>query len=280
MKLHTEDEIKKIYNCKTKLTIINTIINIYCAKSYLNHNLWMLLQISDILKEIEANTRKSQEIVLLLCKLVSIIKLNKSSTIEIEKEDLQTLLFYTYSVSSNIGFIKELVDDTTYNYLGILHDNLRDGKNLNQSLGIVQKIIETSTSRELDGYDCMFLFLLNIIDILEFRSSIKKYINICKDIFYYRLKKKDRPLRVNLIYYSIIILISKKISNKQLVGNKNNDYLNITPLIDNDCIHEMNFLREQNKNNIVYKKIHVHNHNHNHNYNENMGILNLEVLKK
>jgi hypothetical protein len=275
MKLITEDEIKKIYNYKTKLSIINTIINIYCAKSYINHNLWMLLQMSDILKDIEANTRKSQEIVLSLCKLVSIIKLNKSEIITIEKEDLQTLLFYTYSVSTNLEFIKELVDDTTYNYLGILYENLRDGKNMNQSLAIVQKIIETSTSKEFDGYDCIFLFLLNIIDILEFRSSIKKYINICKDIFYYRLKKKDRHLRVNLIYYSIIILISKKISNKSLVVKKN-DYLNIMPLIDNECIHEMNFLREKNKNNTVCKKINVHNYNHN----NNIGILNLEVLKK
>ena len=275
MKLITEDEIKKIYNCKTKLTIINTIINIYCAKSYINHNLWMLLQISDILKDIEANTRKSQEIVASLCKLVSVIKINKTTTITIEKEDLQTLLFHTYSVSSNLGFIRELVDEATYNYLGILYDNLRDGKNMNQSLAIVEKIIETSTSKELDGYDCMFLFLLNIIDMLEFRSSIKKYCNVCKDIFYYRLKKKDRPLRVNLIYFTIIILISKKISNKQLVG-KSTDYLNIMPAINMDHINEMNFLREQSRNNIVLKKINVRNYNQN----DNIGILNLEVIKK
>lgn len=166
------------------------------------------------------------------------------------QQNLEHLLYSLVSVSPDIVFMRDYVDDTTYSYLGILYNNISSPTNPHvnphQSLAIVEKIISINSTRELDGYDIMFLFLLKLP---ELNPEIKQYIELSKDIFYYRLRKKDRPIRVNIIYFSIYVLISKKVKNIALAANSSNntEYLNVVPKIDQNQLNEMDYLRARNR---------------------------------
>lgn len=268
MELLTEEEIEKTYNSKTKISIITSIVNTYIYTTYLTRNVWMLTQISELLQDVESNAGKSLKIVKSLCKLVSYIKMNKPLKFSISRDNqqnLEHLLYSLVSVSPDIVCMRDYVDDTTYSYLGILYNNINAAAaaaevantvspsphvSPHPSLAIVEKIISINSTRELDGYDIMFLFLLKLIEIKEdIDSEIKQYIELSKDIFYYRLRKKDRPIRVNIIYFSIYVLISKKVKNIALVANSSNntEYLNVVPKIDQNQLNEMDYLRARNR---------------------------------
>ena len=257
--LLTEEEIEKTYNSKTKISIITSIVNTYIYKTYLTRNVWMLTQISELLQEVETNAGKSLKIVKSLCTLVSYIKMNKPLEFAISHDNQQNLDHLVYSlvsVSPDIVFMRDYVDDTTYSYLGILYNNISAANatsNPHLSLAIVEKIILINSTRELDGYDIMFLFLLKVIEIkVDIDSKIKQYIELSKDIFYYRLRKKDRPIRVNIIYFSIYVLISKKVKSTALAATNatsaaNTEYLNVVPTIDHNQLNEMDYLRARNR---------------------------------
>ena len=270
--LLTEEEIEKTYNSKTKISIITSIVNTYIYKTYLTRNVWMLTQISELLQEVETNAGKSLKIVKSLCTLVSYIKMNKPLEFAISHDNQQNLDHLVYSlvsVSPDIAFMRDYVDDTTYSYLGILYNNIsatasatsnatasatsNATANPHLSLAIVEKIILINSTRELDGYDIMFLFLLKVIEIkVDIDSKIKQYIELSKDIFYYRLRKKDRPIRVNIIYFSIYVLISKKVKSIALAATNatsaaNTEYLNVVPTIDYNQLNEMDYLRARNR---------------------------------
>jgi hypothetical protein len=261
MELLTEEEIEKTYNSKTKMSIITSIVNTYIHKTYLTRNVWMLTQISELLQEVETNAGKSLKIVKSLCTLVSYIKMNKPLEFAIShdnQQNLDHLLYSLVSVSPDIVFMRDYVDDTTYSYLGILYNNISaslptNSTSLHASLSIVEKIISINSTRELDGYDIMFLFLLKVIEVkADIDSKIKQYIELSKDIFYYRLRKKDRPIRVNIIYFSIYVLISKKVKNTALAATNatnasNTEYLNVVPKIDHNQLNEMDYLRARNR---------------------------------
>jgi len=258
IELLTEEEIEKTYNSKTKISIITSIVNTYIYKTYLTRNVWMLTQISDLLQEVESNAGKSQKIVKSLCTLVSYIKMNKPLEFSISydnHQNLEHLIYSLVSVSPDIVFMRDYVDDTTYSYLGILYNNINSAVLVgpHQSLAIVEKIISINSTRELDGYDIMFLFLLKLIEFkTDIDPKIKQYIELSKDIFYYRLRKKDRPIRVNIIYFSIYVLISKKVKNVALASNNatnsaNTEYLNVIPQLDHNQLNEMDYLRARNR---------------------------------
>jgi len=270
IELLTEEEIEKTYNSKTKISIITSIVNTYIYKTYLTRNVWMLIQISDLLQEVESNAGKSQKIVKSLCTLVSYIKMNKPLEFSISydnQQNLEHLIYSLVSVSPDIVFMRDYADDTTYSYLGILYNNINSavlvsphvsphvGPHVSphQSLAIVEKIISINSARELDGYDIMFLFLLKLIEFkTDIDPKIKQYIELSKDIFYYRLRKKDRPIRVNIIYFSIYVLISKKVKNTALVATNatnsaNTEYLNVIPQLDHNQLNEMDYLRARNR---------------------------------
>lgn len=261
MDIFTEDYIRNKYSCRTKNSLLTSILNIYCSSSYLNRNLWMLQSIYDILQNIEKNSRKTADAITLICKLVTLMGKNKKRELNIYPENMQYMLYTTISCDPQIGFIKDLVTDSTYSFMNILYVNIRDSLDLQQSLSITANILkdQSSRSKELDSYDCMFIFLLQIPKIIVLEKNIEKYIITCKDLFYYRLRKKDRPHRENLIYFCVYILIKKQVIYKFL-SDSSHDYLFIAPKYEDN----IKILKEKPKK-LEIKQINVQENQHNQN---------------
>jgi hypothetical protein len=234
MEVFSEDYIRNTYSCKTKVSLLTSIINIYCSTTYLNRNLWLLEKVAETLHEIENSSHKSSVIISLVCKLVTYISKIPKREFIVPFENLQYLLYSTISAHSQLTFMRDLVTEEGFSFFNVLFTNVRDSQDLQQSLAIVKNILTQNTSRtkELDPYDCMFVFLLQLPTILELDNKINKYVTSCKDIFYYRLRKKDKPNRVNLIYFAVYVLLTRHVSYKALAGQSTHDYLFITPRID------------------------------------------------
>jgi hypothetical protein len=233
MDIFTEEHIKKIYSSRTKNSVLTSILNLYCSATYLNRNLWMLESIHDTFQNIEKNSGKTADIIYLINKLVTLMNKNKKRELRIYPENMQYMLYTTISCDPQIGFIKELVTESTYSFLNILYVNIRDSLDLQQSFSITANILKetNSKSKELDSYDCMFIFLLQMPKLIVLEKNVEKYITTCKDLFYYRLRKKDRYYRENLIYFCVYILIKKQVTYKEISGNSH-DYLFIYPKCD------------------------------------------------
>ena len=235
MEVFTEDYIRKTYSSKTKTSLITSIINAYCSCTYLNRNLWMLQKIVDMLKEIEAASHKPQEIITLLCKLISYINQNEQREFVPPKENIQHMLYSAFSSNEDIAYMSKYVTDDIYTLLSILYISIKhaDVHDLSSSLAIVRHVLKTpSKTKELDSHDCMFVFILQLLQDFHFDEDIVKYVTCCKDIFYYRLRKKDKPERENLIYFGVYVMISRKVVTKALSSLSKNSLLYIVPRVD------------------------------------------------
>lgn len=256
MDIFTESYIRETYSSKTKWTIITDIIHTYCA-SHLNRNLWMIKLVVKILQNIELLAHKPQETITAICKLISYINRNKAYEFTPPNDSIQHMLYSSYSSCEMISFMYDLVNEDTYTLLSILYKNIKDSLDLIPCLAITRHILSNSQSiksKDLDTYDCMFIFILKLIDQLHLPLNIAEYITASKDLFYYRLKKKNRADRCNLIYFSIYVMVTRRVSNKAL-SESSHDYLFITPKINLKMTQEMDLLRKTYKKSNNYKSV-------------------------
>lgn len=264
MEVFTEEYIRSKYSCKTKASLLSSIINVYCSGTYLNRNLFVIETLTTTLQEIENSSRKPTDCVNLICKLVSIINKLPRRDIKVPIDNLHHLLYSTISISPNIEFMRDLVNEEALTFFNILYTNIHDSHDAKQSLSIAEYLMNKpiNRTRDIDNYDCLFVFLIQMSAMITVKSKIKKYIDCCKDIFYYRLKKKDKVHRKNLILYAVYVLVSKKVSYKQ-ISNSSHDYLFISPKIDHNIEDEMTRLRTSYQHELKTRKVNVKGGYHN-----------------
>lgn len=258
MEVFTEEYIRSKYSCKTKASLLSSIINIYCSGTYLNRNLFVLETVTNTLQEIENSSRKPTDCVNLICKLVAVINKLPRREFQIPTDNLHHLLYSTISISPNIEFMRDLVNEEALTFFNILYTNINDSQDAKQCLSIAEYLIKKPINRtkDIDSYDCLFVFLIQVSSMIALKSKIKKYIDCSKDIFYYRLKKKDKQHRKNLILYAVYVLASRKVSYKQ-ISSSSHDYLFISPKIDPTTEDEMTRLRTSYQNELKTRKIDV-----------------------
>lgn len=258
MEVFTEEYIRAKYSSKTKASLLSSIINIYCSGTYLNRNLFVIETLTNTLQEIENSSRKPADCINLICKLVAIIHKLPRREFNVPTDNLHHLLYSTISISPNIEFMRDLVNEEALTFFNILFTNINDGQDAKQSLSIAEYLMNKPINRtkDIDNYDCLFVFLIQVAAMITIKSKIKKYIDCCKDIFYYRLKKKDKLHRKNLILYAIYVLVSRKVSYQQ-ISNSSHDYLFISPKIDHSIEDEMSKLRTSYQTELKTRKINI-----------------------
>lgn len=258
MDVFTDAHIHKTYKSTNKWHMIGLILNLYCSETHLSRNLWLLSQITDTLEEIEDNAHRSQAIVESICKLVAFIKKTPKKDFHITPKNTNFLLYHVENISPAIGFMKDFVSEDAYKYYSILYENIKNNEDEITCLQITNTLLSLSQkSKEMDQFDCMFFFMLKLLEILQLDPKMCKYINFCKDLFYYRYKKKDKMLRVNLVYYSIHVLVTKKVSYKPLMTTNSHEYLFRPIEIDYRKIHEVQTLKAACQKDVSSKHIAV-----------------------
>ena len=62
-----------------------------------------------------------------------------------------------------------------------------------------------------DAYDLIFITLIKFVETNRVPPDIVDYIHLCKDLFYYRCKIKERYERANLLFYSVFVLVHRRV---------------------------------------------------------------------
>lgn len=268
MEVFTEEYIRSKYSSKTKASLLSSIINVYCSGTYLNRNLFVIETLTNTLQEIENSSRKPTDCINLICKLIATMHKLPQREFKVPTDNLHHLLYSTISISPNIEFMRDLVNEEALTFFNILFNNINDAQDAKQCLSITEYLMNKPINRtkDIDNYDCLFVFLIQIITMITIKSKVKRYVDCCKDIFYYRLKKKDKLHRKNLILYAVYVLVSRKVSY-QPISNTSHDYLFISPKINYSTEDEMSRLRTSYQAELKTRKINIKGTSSSHNNN-------------
>ena len=261
-KLFSEEYIIKHYSYRTKYQLLSEILNAFCSATYVSKNLWMLEHVVEFLSNIEESAHRTQDIIDIICKMCECISRNKKKTLDIPCQDTKHLIYST-PLGDPFPSLRDLFTETTYQYMVIMYQNMKETRDAILNMSIVKNILydekASKNPRSLDPYDCMFLFLLEIIEMLPIENNVKQYVLHSKDIFYYRLKKRDKSLRSSLIYYSVYVLSTKHVSYKPIASH-GHEYLFVEPRIDKKRLSEVERSRRLKDDRSMFKSIEVSEH--------------------
>jgi hypothetical protein len=68
----------------------------------------------------------------------------------------------------------------------------------------------------MDIPDFLFWICISYSNEGECTEKLKTYISLAKDIFYYKIKKKDKISRINIIFYVIHVILKRHIVNQPI----------------------------------------------------------------
>lgn len=251
--------------CK-KNEIVSFLINLYC-NNYINKNLWVLKELHKNIAETEC---KSCNIIEILSNIAVLISLNNIKSINIytkELPDIKDILFTSnYIEFEELDQFKTIFREDTCVLFNIMCGNIKMSKNLNETFIIVRYLLNSKnkqlykTKTAIDTIDYIFLLLLKLIK----DEKIEEYAMICKDLFYYRIKKKDKYNRINLLFYMIFVMIKHNISEQEIdykmIKKENSyDYLFVKFNYDKKSSNEITYDKMKYRcDNNKFKDISVH----------------------
>ena len=210
--------------------IVITLINLYstlCIQDHLEclQTFYMALA--------EYQRKKTIEGINSLCKLVFMRCRHVSFGHSTEDIDTSALLYRKQRDIPELNAYRDVVDETVMGLLDVLWDLLIKGgsKSTDTCIAICKHLLEKVCKKslykkgvllsqeKLDSFDLLMNFITHFIECFHFDEPIKKYLKLCKELFYYKCRVKDRRWRVNIIYYSVYVL-----SRRSLGTSRDHEY--------------------------------------------------------
>lgn len=255
--LKTHKERKYIY------LLVNFIVNLY-SKYYINSNLWLLREITNLIKEIESN--KNNDIYIKdLCILIGCLKhknidIYKANISDDDNDSIKRILMRFIKEFPELIEWKDNLTEECWGLLNILYENISQGLGMSDCILIInyllsckKKQIFTNSKKSDNIIDIIFMIIINYIeDNRLIAVDINEYLLLCKDLFYYRCKVSDKIERINILFYSFSILTHRRIKFQEIIynktvikKNKSNhdsrlDYLYVIIPYDNSTINQLN----------------------------------------
>jgi hypothetical protein len=130
--------------------------------------------------------------------------------------------------NTNISILKDILTEEVYTLLHILYETLifpaSYEKSLKKCFIIIRyllilpprKYLKTTSSKNMDIPDFLFWICISYSNEGECSEKLKTYISLAKDIFYYKIKKKDKISRINIIFYVIHVILKRQIVNQPI----------------------------------------------------------------
>jgi len=146
-----------------------------------------------------------------------ILNIIQSSNVTVTHEELEQM--------------REFLHQEIYLLLNIIFDNLMytvDVTTVTQNCLLTARYILTLPARRLykpdkksnlDAADIMFILFVVYGNHSSCPRHLSDYITLIKDLYYFKLLKKDKVKRVNLIFYTLYAIISKSVYTQALDYN-------------------------------------------------------------
>jgi hypothetical protein len=242
-------------------TIFNTFIIKFFSTHYINKNLWFLRKMVEYLSNIESNKNNIigyQNIcILLMNNKFKHMNLFKKGELYNNNTHIEKLLQGFHKEYEDMLEFKDIMTIECYSLLNILYRNIIHCCELSDCFTIIRYLL-TRKRRELFKntdksciIDCIFTVIIKFLQSNDrIGDDIREYIILCKDIYYYNCKQKDKLDRINILFYTIFIIIQRKIKYQEIkyilpseitdikTNHPNNvDYLFVLIKYDNDIIN-------------------------------------------
>lgn len=209
---------------KNKNMFSSFLVNLFC-KHYISKNLWLLKEFSMHISNIERCGKKKDVLCIHLKDVCSLLTLAEHKTMNLykkgnvysnEKPRIDQILFSTHKEYETMVDLRDYLLYEPYSLLNTLYHCFAHCCDLPDCFIIIRYLL-TCKKKEViqdnhyqDIIDVMFLTLMKYIEGNRLPSDVKEFVVMCKDLFYYRCKQKDRVDRINLLFYAVFVLMHRK----------------------------------------------------------------------
>lgn len=209
---HSKDQEEHAFN---KLHFIKKLIELYCKK-YITNNIHVhreFLNLIETIPKIKSNSKIVTQYKKFkkLIQQVTIINIDHNDiNLESNNNIIEHMIYHFQNEVSYLTPLKSKVSDKTYALLNIVYHNITRSIDYNNTLYIVKYLLDNEkkkVNRSISIIDIVFSLLGQIAKLMN--EDTKEYINITKDIFFYKSNKNTLVERYNLIFACIYILYSK-----------------------------------------------------------------------
>ena len=205
---------------KNKYTIVSWLIDQFC-ENYISRNLWCLEEINNILSKIEQLSKNTeivkQNIVVLALCITSFEKKKNLIYVPNTKYELEEDYSGNSIQYAELDELQSFVDANAYIYFTVLYENLKNATNTKIIYDIIRfllsqkKSVKSDAVLKLDMIDVLFMLIMVFVTNNDVNRDVSSYVHLCKDIFYYRVKKKNKINRINLLFYGFLIILNKHV---------------------------------------------------------------------
>lgn len=247
----TYDFVRSLVGQVKKHDICTYICHFVCDH-VLTNNIWILQRVKCYLEKIESckNNDKEQLIKLIYSLLHLLGNSDKgiytfyypNEKHEMFQEDIKNIRYYS-SIDEHDELIplQSILTEEVYTLFNVLYESflysVESKETIQKCFMIIRYLLTLSPKQYIQGttkkittdiIDFIFLLCVWYSKNSSCTNDIVAYINYIKDIFYYRLKKKDKLIRINILFYLVFVIINKKVRYQEI------DYEGINNFDDHD----------------------------------------------
>ena len=236
----------------------------------LTNNVWILERVKYYLEKIE--TCKPNEKEQLIRVIYSLLHLlgnsdkgiytfyypNEKS--DMFQEEIKNIRYYSsFHEHDELTPLQSILTEEVYTLFNVLYEcflySVESKESIQKCFLIIRYLLTLSPRHYIQGttkkittdiIDFIFLLCVWYSKTENCNKDITVYINNVKDIFYFRLKKKDKIIRINALFYLVFVIINKKVRYQEI------DYEGMNNIFDEGVTEEKKIiLKEINEKSIT-----------------------------
>jgi hypothetical protein len=218
----------------------------------LTNNIWILERVKYYLEKIEScKVNEKEQLIKLIYSLLHLLGNSDKGVYtfyypnekgDMFQEEIKNIRYYSaFNEHDELIQLQSILTEEVYTLFNVLYEGFLysvESKETIQKCFLIIRYLLTLTPRQYiqgttkkittDIIDFMFLLCVWYSENTACNKDIKIYINNVKDIFYYRLKKKDKLTRINLLFYLVFVIINKNVRYQEI------DYEGVNNVFDDN----------------------------------------------
>jgi hypothetical protein len=259
----TYDFVRSLVEKVKKNDICTYICHFFCDH-VLTNNIWVLERVKSYLEKIEGcKTNEKEQLIKLIYSLLHLLGNSDkghytfyypNEKSDMFQEEIKNIRYYSvFHEHDELIPLQSILTEEVYTLFNVLYESFLysvESKEALQKCFLIIRYLLTLTPRHYiqgttkkittDIIDFIFLLCVWYSKNTNCNKDIQVYINNVKDIFYYKLKKKEKLIRINALFYLVFVMINKSIRYQEI------DYEGRNNIIEDD-IYRDDISQERNE---------------------------------
>lgn len=248
----TSKNIKKqdeLFLNHSKHQLLASLNDVYC-KHFANKNKWLLRTFYQSMKGIEEERNKDKALIYwnrILAKFQQTgVKRSDLTKLHVDDLEMERLSYVQAYEFEEVAFWKDKVTDKVYAYLNHVYKSASTADNITAG---IQAILYVSRMNSMDVFtqksdmlivDVLWKILSSVADTCP--CPVTEYYLLSRDLYYYKLRKKDRDNRLNYLLLSFLVIAQRDVQD--VVIDTGEDVIDDNPKErkHKPALHKMDYL--------------------------------------